>query len=134
MVGGDKPGGRIGDSGVVPRSGAHDRGGLDGSIDRKDASRAVDGREGDVKPGGLGRRGRRGQIEKDFGTRPGEGSPGGYRGLDIVPVGGSVAGSHHEAGPAGVLARVIHEGSPVSRAVERRSARVTWQDTAIGRQ
>ena len=134
MVGWDKPGGRIGNGGVVPRSGAHDRSGLDDPIDSKNASRAVDGREGDVKPGGLGRRGRQSQIEKDLRTRPGEGSPGGYRGLDIVPVGGSVAGSHHEADPAGILAGVIHEGSPVSRAVERRSARVTWQDAAIGRQ
>ena len=133
MVRRNKTGGGIGDRGIVSVRGAHDRSGLDSPVDREDAGRAVNRREGDVKPGVLGRCGRRSQVEKDLGRRPGEGGPRGYGGLDIVPVAGIVAGPHHEADTIGVLVRVVHESAPVRRDVEGRPSRVARQGAAIGR-
>ena len=133
MVRRDETGGGIGDRGVVSVRGAHDRSGLDGPVDREDAGRAIDRREGDIKPCGLGRRGRGRQIEKDLGRRTGIGRAVEHRGLDIVPVTGIVAGPHHVTDSGGVLSRVVHEGAPVRRDVERRPARVTRQGAAIGR-
>jgi hypothetical protein len=127
-------GGRVGDRGVGAVRGAHDRGGLDGPVDREDASRAEGGREGDVKPGGLGRRGGRCQIKIDTRRRTDIG-PGGIkrRGLAIVPVGAIVAGAHNITDPVGILGRISHERAPSRRNIVRGSTRVGRQYTAIGR-
>ena len=108
MVGGEEAGGRIGDRGVIAVRGAHDRGGLDRPIDCEDASRAVSGGEGDIKPGRLCRRGRGRQVEIDLGHRRGKASGTvGDRGLNIIPVIGVVAGSHHEADTVRILASIV---------------------------
>ena len=107
---------------------------MDNPVNRENTSRAVNGREGEVKPGGLGCRGRRSQIKKDLGRRPDVG-PGGveHRWLAIVPDTSIVAGSHHEADTVRVLAPVAHEGAPGRGSIVGRPASVSWQNSAIGR-
>ena len=105
-----------------------------GPVDREDAGRAIDGGEGDVKPGRLGRRGRRGQVEENLGGRPDE-APGsvGNIGLAIVPVVGVAAGPHRVTDPRGILVRVGQECGPIRRGVVGCPARVGRQDAAVGR-
>ncbi len=129
----EKAGRRVGDGGIVTVRGTHDRCGLHGAVDGKDTGRAEGGREGDVKPGVLGRGGRGRQIEKDLGRRSRITRSRGYGGLAIVPVGARVAGPRDKTDPVGILGGIGHKRAPGRRDIVRWTARVGWQDAAIGR-
>ncbi len=133
-VGRVKTGGRVGDRGISTIRGAHDRCGLDGPIDRKDASRVKNGRKSDVKAGVLGRCGRCRQIEIDLGSRAPIGGGRGVEGsrLAIIPIRRVMTGAYDIADPVGILGRIVQESGPVRGGVIGGTSGVGRQDAAIG--